>query len=48
MTHVVKIDYLNGQEEIGKLHFILNIIFHRLFIEKPCIFSKLELVIMTV
>ena len=41
MTHVIKIDILTGHEEIGDLHFILKTIFHCIFIEKPCIFSKL-------
>ena len=41
MTHVVKIDILTGHEEKGNLHFILKIIFHCIFIGKPCIFSKL-------
>ena len=41
MTHVVKIDILTGYEEKGNLHFILKIIFHCLFIEKPCIILKL-------
>ena len=41
MTHVIKIDILTGHEEIGDLHFILKIIFLCIFIEKPCIFSKL-------
>ena len=40
MTHVVKIYSLTGQEEIGNLHFILKIILHYIFIEKPCIFFK--------
>ena len=41
MTHVVKIDILTGHKEKGNLHFILKIIFHCIFIGKPCIFSKL-------
>ena len=41
MTHVVKIDILTGYKEKGNLHFILKIIFHCIFIGKPCIFSKL-------
>ena len=41
MTHMVKIDILTGHEEKGNLHFILKIIFHCIFIEKPCSFSKL-------
>ena len=41
MTHVVKIDILTGYKEKGNLHFILMIIFHCIFIGKPCIFSKL-------
>ena len=41
MIHVVKIDTLTGHEERGNLNFILKIIFHWTFIEKPCIFSKL-------
>ena len=40
-THVVKIDILTGHEEMGNLNFILKIIFHCIFIEKPSIFSKL-------
>ena len=35
MTHVVKIDILTGHEEIGNLRFILEIIFHCIFIENP-------------
>ena len=41
MTHVVKIDIFTGHKEKGNLHFILKIIFHCIFIGKPCIFSKL-------
>ena len=41
MTHVVKTDILTGHEEIGILHFILDIIFLCKFITYPCIFSKL-------
>ena len=41
MTHLVKIDILTGHEEKGNLHFIVKIIFHCIFIEKPCIFLKL-------
>ena len=41
MTHVVRIDILTGHEEKVYLHFILKIIFHCIFIEKPCIFLKL-------
>ena len=41
MTHVVKVDILTGYKEKGNLHFILKIIFHCIFIGKPCIFSKL-------
>ena len=40
-THMVKIDILIGHEGKGNLHFILKIIFHCIFIEKPCSFSKL-------
>ena len=40
MTHVVKIIILTGLEEKGNLHFILKIIFHCIFIEKPFSFSK--------
>ena len=40
MTHVVKIDTLTGHEETGNLRFVLKIIFHCIFIGKPCIFSK--------
>ena len=40
MTHVVKIDTLIGHEETGNLHFTLKIIFHCIFIGKPCIFLK--------
>ena len=33
---------------VGNLHFDLKIIFHSIFIEKPCIFSKLvQLIIRT-
>ena len=39
MTHVVKIDILTGHEVKG--NFILKIIFHCIYIEKPCIFLKL-------
>ena len=38
---MVKIDILIGHEEKGDLHFILNSIFHCIFIEKPDVFSKL-------
>ena len=38
---MVKIDILTGHEETGTLHCILKIIFHCIFIEKPCSFSKL-------
>ena len=48
MTHVVKIDILSGHKEIDNLHFILMIIFHCVFIEKHCIFSKLLQLIMKV
>ena len=41
MTHMVKIDILTGHAEIGNIQFILKIIFHCIFIEKPCIFSNL-------
>ena len=41
MTRVVKIYSLTGYKEMGNLHFILKIIFHNIFIEKPFIFSKL-------
>ena len=40
MTHVVKIDILTGQEEIGTLHFIQKIIFHCISIEKSMHFLK--------
>ena len=46
MTHVVKIDILTGHEEIGNLHFILNIIFLCQFIANPWIFLKLAQLIM--
>ena len=46
MTHVIKTDILTGLEEMGNLHFILNIIFNCIFIEKPYIFSKLVQLIM--
>ena len=48
MTHVVKIDIISGHEEKGNLHLILQIIFHCIFIEKPCIFSKFLQLIMRV
>ena len=48
MTHLIKINILTGHEEMGNLHFILKIIFHCIFIEKPCIFSKLVQFIMKV
>ena len=48
MTHVVPIDILIGHEKMGTLHFILKIIFHYIFIEKPGIFSKLVQLIMKV
>ena len=48
MTHVVKIDILIGHEEIGYLHFIMKIFFHRIFIEKTRIFSKPVQLIMKV
>ena len=41
MIHVGKIDILTGHKEKGNLHFILKIIFHCIFIGKPCIFQKL-------
>ena len=41
MTHMVKIDILTGHKEKGNLHFILKIIFHSIFIGKPCIFLEL-------
>ena len=41
MTDAVKIDILTGHKEIDKLHVILKIIFHCIFIEKTCIFTKL-------
>ena len=41
MTHVVKFDILSGHKEKDYLHFILKIIFHCIFIGKPCIFQKL-------
>ena len=40
MAHMVKINILTGQEEIGYLHFILNIIFHCKFTEKNNAFSQ--------
>ena len=48
MTHVVTIDILTGYKEKGNLHFILKIIFHCIFIGKPCIFSKLLQYILSV
>ena len=42
MAHVVKIDILTCHEKIDNLHFILNITFHCMFIDKSCIFSKRE------
>ena len=48
MTHVVKIDIITRYEEKGNLHFILSIIFHCIFIEKTCSFSKLVQLIMKV
>ena len=41
MTHVIEIDILTGYEEKRNLQFILKIIFHCIFIEKPCIILKL-------
>ena len=41
MTHVVKIDIITGYKEKGNLHFILKIIFHCIYIGKPCIVSNL-------
>ena len=38
MTHMVKMDIITGHEENGNLHFTLQIIFHCIFIEKPCSF----------
>ena len=46
--HMVKTDVLIGHEEIGYLHFIQKNIFHCIFIEKPCIFSKRVQLIMKV
>ena len=40
MTHVVKIDILSGHGKMGDLHFNLKIIFHCMFIENACVFSK--------
>ena len=40
MTHVVIIDFFTGHEEKGNLHFILNIIFLCIFIEKKMHFLK--------
>ena len=37
MTHMVKINILTGHDKIVNLPFILKIIFHCKFIEKPCI-----------
>ena len=48
VEHVVNIDILSGNEEKGNLYFILKIIFHCIFIEKPCIFSKFVQLIMKV
>ena len=48
MSHVVTFDILSGHKEKDKLHFILKIIFHCVFIEKHCIFSKLLQLIMKV
>ena len=48
MTHVIKIDILTGHEETGNLLFNLNIIFHCIFIEKPCILSEVVHFIMKV
>ena len=41
MTHVVEIDILTGNDEIGNLHFNLKIIYHFILIKNTCIFSKL-------
>ena len=40
MTHMVKMDIIPGHDKKGNLHFILSIIFHCIFLEKPCNFSK--------
>ena len=40
MTYVVEIDIFTGREEIGNLHFILNIIFLCIFIEKKHVYSQ--------
>ena len=48
MIHVVKIDTLIGHEETGNLYFTLKIIFHCIFIGKPCIFLKPVQLILTV
>ena len=41
MTHVVKIDIISGHMEIGLFAFYSEHYFYCMFIEKPCIFSKL-------
>ena len=41
MTHMGKIDKFTGHEESSNLHFILKIIFHCIFTEKPYIFKNL-------
>ena len=39
LTHVSK-SSLTGPENIGNLHIILKVIFHCIFVEIPCVFSK--------
>ena len=42
MAHVVKIDILSGHVEIGHLHFILEIIFHYIFIENHAVSQNFQ------
>ena len=48
MTHVVKIDIISGHMEIGLFAFSSEHYFYCMFIEKPCIFSKLVQLTMSV
>ena len=40
MTHVIKIDIQTGHKETDSSHFDLKVIFHCIFIGKPCICLK--------
>ena len=48
MIHVVKIDIISGHMEIGLFAFYSEHYFYCMFIEKPCIFSKLVQLTMSV